>query len=221
MRGGGWVRRAGTSRWRFRDGGTENAGGHGWQRATGQAYRARSSAIASFDAFSASLRCLSASFASSFCCARASACAFCAAFCRDLWVVKRRSVEVRRGDFVIFNTGQMADCLDRGDWGGYAGGDAPGMAFETLDWIYNKEIAGYASDTWGNEVRPCETDENINQPWHWIAIPILGLTMGEIFYLKDIADDCAEDKVYEFMFVAPALPITGAVGSPVNPLAIK
>jgi hypothetical protein len=25
----------------------------------------------------------------------------------------------------------------------------------------------------------------------------------------------------EFMFVAPAIPITGAVGSPVNPLAIK
>ena len=33
--------------------------------------------------------------------------------------------------------------------------------------------------------------------------------------------DCAADKRYEFMFVAPALPITGAVGSPVNPLAIK
>jgi hypothetical protein len=29
------------------------------------------------------------------------------------------------------------------------------------------------------------------------------------------------DKVYEFMFVAPAIPITGAVGSPTNPLAIK
>lgn len=28
-------------------------------------------------------------------------------------------------------------------------------------------------------------------------------------------------KVYEFLFIAPALPITGAVGSPVNPLAIK
>ena len=27
--------------------------------------------------------------------------------------------------------------------------------------------------------------------------------------------------VYEFLFVAPAIPITGAVGSPVNPLAIK
>ena len=84
-----------------------------------------------------------------------------------------------------------------------------------------KKIAGYASDTWGNEVRPCETDENINQPWHWIAIPIMGLTMGEIWYLKDLADDCEADKIYEFMFVGPALPITGAVGSPVNPLAIK
>ena len=31
----------------------------------------------------------------------------------------------------------------------------------------------------------------------------------------------AADKVYEFMFVAPAIPITGAVGSPTNPLAIK
>jgi hypothetical protein len=30
-----------------------------------------------------------------------------------------------------------------------------------------------------------------------------------------------DDKTYEFMFVAPAIPITGAVGSPVNPLAIK
>ena len=37
----------------------------------------------------------------------------------------------------------------------------------------------------------------------------------------DTAKDCAEDGVYEFMFVAPAIPITGAVGSPTNPLAIK
>jgi hypothetical protein len=49
----------------------------------------------------------------------------------------------------------------------------------------------------------------------------MGLTMGEIFFLGDLAKDCAADKVYEFMFVAPAIPITGAVGSPTNPLAIK
>jgi hypothetical protein len=49
----------------------------------------------------------------------------------------------------------------------------------------------------------------------------MGLTVGEIFHLADLAKDCREDGRYEFLFVAPALPITGAVGSPVNPLAIK
>jgi hypothetical protein len=49
----------------------------------------------------------------------------------------------------------------------------------------------------------------------------MGLTVGEIFYLAELADDCAADGVCEFLFVAPALPVTGAVGSPANPLAIK
>ncbi len=31
----------------------------------------------------------------------------------------------------------------------------------------------------------------------------------------------AADGTYEFLFVAPPLPITGAVGSPINPQAIK
>ena len=142
--------------------------------------------------------------------------------CADLdEACEKLGVEVRQGDFVILRTGQMERCLAAGSWDGYAGGDAAGAAFETIDWIYNKKIAGVGTDTWGFEVRPCETDENINQPWHWIAIPILGLTVGEIWYLKDLADDCAADGVYEFMFCAPAIPITGAVGSPVNPLAIK
>jgi hypothetical protein len=70
-------------------------------------------------------------------------------------------------------------------------------------------------------VRPNESEEGINQPWHWITIPIMGMTMGEIFNLKELADDCAADEVYEFLFVAPVIPITGAVGSPINPLAIK
>ena len=49
----------------------------------------------------------------------------------------------------------------------------------------------------------------------------MGLLIGEIFELEELAEDCAKDAVYEFLFVAPPLPITGAVGSPINPLAIK
>jgi hypothetical protein len=45
--------------------------------------------------------------------------------------------------------------------------------------------------------------------------------MGEIFNLKELADDCDQDKVYEFLFTAPPLPITGGVGSPINPIILK
>jgi kynurenine formamidase len=142
--------------------------------------------------------------------------------CADLdETAKKQGVQTRRGDYVIVRTGQMERCLKAGSWDGYPGGDAPGFAFETLEWIQRVELAALASDTWGCEVRPNETVPGINQPWHWITIPIMGMTMGEIFNLKELADDCAADQVYEFLFVAPAIPITGAVGTPVNPLAIK
>jgi kynurenine formamidase len=140
----------------------------------------------------------------------------------DLYgTAKKQNVELKRGDYIIVRTGMMERCQKAGSWDGYPGGDAPGFAFETLDFVRDTHLAALASDTWGCEVRPNESEEGINQPWHWITIPIMGMTMGEIFNLKELADDCEQDKVYEFLFVAPAIPITGAVGSPVNPLAIK
>ena len=135
-------------------------------------------------------------------------------------VLRKTFAEMERRTSIV-RTGQMEAKLKAGSWDGYPGGDAPGFAFETLEWIKRTELAALASDTWGCEVRPNETEPGINQPWHWITIPIMGMTMGEIFYLKDLAEDCVADGVYEFLFVAPAIPITGAVGSPTNPLAIK
>jgi kynurenine formamidase len=133
---------------------------------------------------------------------------------------KAQGVEVRKGDFVIVRTGQMERCLSEGKWGSYAGGDAPGVKFENAYWSHAKEIAAICSDTWGVEVRPNETTE-VQQPWHWVVIPAIGLTMGEMFYVKELAEACAEDGVYEFFFTGPPLVITGGTGSPINPLAIK
>ncbi len=133
---------------------------------------------------------------------------------------KHFGVSVQRGDFLLVRTGHLEAKLAAGSWDGYSGGDAPGLTFETLDWLHAKQVAGIITDTWGVEVRPNQTTDAV-QPWHWIAIPIIGLSVGEIFDLAELSQDCAADQRYEFMFVAPALPITGAVGSPVNPLAIK
>jgi kynurenine formamidase len=129
-------------------------------------------------------------------------------------------VQVGRGDAVLVRTGHITLCRARGEWGDYAGGNAPGLSFHTADWVQQHQIAAVATDTWGMEVRPNEFPDTF-QPLHQVFIPNMGLTIGEIFALDELADDCAADGVYEFFFVAPPLPLTGAVGSPINPLAIK
>ncbi|MGE0733236.1 MAG: cyclase family protein [Alphaproteobacteria bacterium] len=131
-----------------------------------------------------------------------------------------QGVSILKGDFVLVRTGHQERCLAKRDWTGYAGGDAPGLAFQTCYWIRRHDIAAICTDTWGCEVRPNQTTE-ANQPWHWVVIPAIGISMGEIFYLKELAEDCARDKVYEFFFVAPPLHLPGGAGSPINPQAIK
>ncbi|MBO3744258.1 cyclase family protein [Actinoplanes flavus] len=130
-----------------------------------------------------------------------------------------QGVEIGRGDIVLVRTGQLARAR-RDGWGHYAGGPAPGLSFETADWLHRTEIAAIATDTWGFEVRPNEFDDAF-QPLHQVAIPHIGLFIGEMWDLDALALDCAADGVYEFWLTAAPLPITGAVGSPVNPIAVK
>jgi kynurenine formamidase len=133
---------------------------------------------------------------------------------------KSEKVAVGRGDIVLIRTGQIAQVRSQGSWGQYAGGPAPGVSLSVAEWLARNEIAGYATDTWGTEVIPNETAD-VFQPLHCVAIVNMGMLVGEIFDLEELAADCAADGVYEFMFVAPPLPVTGAVGSPINPQAIK
>jgi len=65
-------------------------------------------------------------------------------------------VTVGRGDALLVRTGHMTLCRERGSWGDYAGGDAPGLSFHTADWMHRRQIAAVATDTWGMEVRPNE-----------------------------------------------------------------
>lgn len=132
----------------------------------------------------------------------------------------RQGIEVRTGDIVLIRFGHMAMCRSNGDWGDFAGGPAPGLAFDTLGWIFEHEVAGIASDTWGVEVIPNEI-EYVMQPWHRIAIPHIGLLVGEMFDLDELATDCSEDGIYEMFLSANPIPMTGSVGGPINPTVIK
>jgi kynurenine formamidase len=127
---------------------------------------------------------------------------------------------VCRGDAVLVRTGQLTRVRRGIGWGEYAGGPAPGLSFHTAGWLHRTEIAAIATDTWGFEVRPNEFP-NAFQPLHQVALPHIGLLVGEIWDLDTLAADCATDGVYEFLLSAPPLPFSRAVGSPVNPIALK
>ena len=132
-----------------------------------------------------------------------------------------QKVAVRRGDFLLIRTGHMTRYLDRKDWRGYDSDDFPGVSIHTAPWLHARQIAAIASDNYAVEVRPSELLPAFRNPFHVVAIPNMGLTLGEIFYLDELAADCAADGRWEFLLVAPPLPVTRGVGTPINPYALK
>ncbi|MER5915722.1 cyclase family protein [Streptomyces sp. NPDC001982] len=128
-------------------------------------------------------------------------------------------VEVGPGDVVLVRTGALARARKRGQWADYAGGPAPGLGLDSVPWIAEHEIAALATDTWDVEVRPAQTPD-VAQPVHILLIVMMGLWIGEMFDLEQLAETCARLGRYEFLFTAPPLVITGGIGSPINPLAV-
>jgi kynurenine formamidase len=96
----------------------------------------------------------------------------------------------------------------------------PGLGLACVEWLHAREVAAVASDTNMVEVWPPE-DPSILFPLHMLCIRDMGLTLGEMFDLEALAADCAQDGAWTFLFTAPPLPVTGGVGSPINPLAVK
>lgn len=133
---------------------------------------------------------------------------------------RAQGVIVEPGDVLLIRTGDMGNRRHRPGWDGYSAGDSPGLSLLTAPWLHEKKVAAIATDTWGAEVRPNELAGTF-QPLHLILIVSMGLLVGEIWDLDGLAADCAEDGQYEFLFVGPPLVVPGAVGSPVNPQAIK
>src|SRR5262249_31284414 len=68
----------------------------------------------------------------------------------------KERVTVQLGDIVLVRTGDVGRRVREKSWGTFSAGDAPGLSFHTAPWLYQKSIAGIATDTWGAEVRPNE-----------------------------------------------------------------
>ena len=138
----------------------------------------------------------------------------------DLDAAERAArVRVGTGDVLLVRTGHLgAFKVDR-DREGYLR-RAPGLGVACVEWLHARQVAAVATDTVAVEVIPWE-DPAVPLPVHLLCIRDMGLTLGEMFDLDELAADCARDGVWEFLFSAPPLKVTGGVGSPLNPLAVK
>lgn len=133
-------------------------------------------------------------------------------------VARAQGVAIESGDILLLRTGVLSDYARTGRWDVYHGSH-PGLHHRAALWLHDREIAAVASDNGAVEGYDKSAPPAI--PLHQLALRDMGLPLGETFNLEALAADCAADGIYECFLVAPALNITGAVGSPVNPLAMK
>ncbi len=138
----------------------------------------------------------------------------------DLEAAERaQGVRVESGDVLLVRTGHITVFKNDGDREGYMR-RMPGLGIACVEWLHARQVAAVATDTNAVEVIPFE-DPATPLPVHLLCIRDMGLTLGEMFDLEALAADCARDGIWEFLFTAPPLKVTGGVGSPLNPLAVK
>ena len=124
------------------------------------------------------------------------------------------------GDIVLVRTGQMVHLAPgRRDLVAYTW-PSPGLTIDTAEWFHRHDVAAVATDTLPFEVIPCQY-EDIYLPVHLLHLVEMGLTQGQNWVLDALADECATDGRYTFLLDATPLPLTGGVGTPLNPLALK
>lgn len=138
-----------------------------------------------------------------------------------------QQVVVEPGDMVCLRTGVDEALLEmRG---------APDMTrlqgrFAALDgrdeplrrWIVESGIVALIADNAAVEMLPAAPTTNeryASHPLHDLCLFRLGVYLGELWHLSELADWLGEHGRNSFLLTAPPLRLPGAVGSPVTPVA--
>jgi kynurenine formamidase len=139
------------------------------------------------------------------------------------------------GDILLIHTGWLKAIRNPG-YERAAVLHSPGLLpDETIaEWLWNKQVAIAASDNLALEAWPsqkealptlAEQDGNLGLSSHTgmlhrLLIPLLGLTIGELWDLTELAALLRVRNRYDCLISAEPLNIPGGVGSPANALAI-
>jgi putative cyclase len=151
-----------------------------------------------------------------------------------------QGVELEPGDILLLRLGWAPWFLSlpieqRPKGKGRTGNPGLIQSEDMLAWLWDRRIAMVAADNSGLEATPVNPDSGWIDPdeappergpshngmLHRPAIALLGLYIGELWALEQLADSCAADGRYEFLLTAKPLNVIGGVGSPPNAMAVK
>jgi kynurenine formamidase len=122
-----------------------------------------------------------------------------------------QGTEIRTGDVLIVRTGWLEAKLAAT---GPVDPMEPGLGLDAVEFVADHDIAVVGADNAAVEAIPF--DKNLFLGVHIELLVKRGVTLVEHLWLAELA----ADRVHECLFVVGALPVTGASGSPVNPIAI-
>jgi kynurenine formamidase len=132
-----------------------------------------------------------------------------------------QGVSMATGDIVLVRTGHIQRFTIEKDRAAFNGAQ-PGLDPSCAEWVHEHSLAAVCADNLGVEILgPQIMRSEVPLAFHMYCLRDMGCPLGEMFNLDALAADCADDGRYTFLLSAPPIPFTNAVGSPVNPLALK
>lgn len=129
-------------------------------------------------------------------------------------------VVVGAGDIAIIRTGHIGRFYELSDRRAFWQIPSPGIGPSGVRWLHEHDVAAAAIDNVGFEAEPFPPGSPCIYPLHVRLIRDLGLTIGELWWLEELAGACRRHERWEFFLSAPPLNVTHAAGSPLNPIAI-
>jgi len=145
---------------------------------------------------------------------------------RLMAIMRTDSVEVGTGDILCLHTGFAQRLLDwerRPDPREIHAicATLDGRDPQLLQWITDSGIAALVADNYAVEQHPADKPPGrcATLPLHEHCLFKLGMPLGEIWYLTELAAHLRERGRSRFLLTAPPLRLPGAVGSPVTPIA--
>jgi kynurenine formamidase len=133
----------------------------------------------------------------------------------------KQGLSIEKHDNLLIRTGWLKGFYDNG---AFPSGtfNEPGLAYslELVKWFQDNEIASLSTDTIANEVT-IDPENGILLTLHAALMRNLGLLFSEILWLEPLAEDCAQDGQYSFLYAAAPMNIIGGTGAPVNPVVVK